>query len=159
MTDTNSSVQTTANMHTIGVGATQHNYVNSMQTNTGQITTTAQQCNNAFVCGQNNEKLNGRIDDLEKRISAIEETDCEKKRLLKEASGVMCSFKYCIFGIPVVLFVSLIIDQCVFGKDVQWLNIVSIVLGLGAVVEFLFIPKLWHELDKRVEKLEELNKK
>ena len=124
-------------------------------TQTSDNTSSTFGCSSAYLCGQQNLEVMQRLENVEARLTQVEETSAEKRSCLKRAESLLLVFKVVLIACPVVLFIALAIVQYFCYKDSTLLNVVSGVIGVAAVVECILLPILWKSVELRVEKIEE----
>ena len=118
-------------------------------------TSSTQSCPSAYYCGQQNTELKQRIEDLEERLSHVEETADEKRSFLKKAENLLMVFKIVLVAMPVTLFVALAIVQYFVYDDSDLLNWVTGIIGIATVFECFLLPSLWKSIDSRLAKVED----
>lgn len=118
-------------------------------------TSSIQFCPSAYTCGQQNTELKQKVEELEERLSQVEETAIEKRAFLKKAESLLMVFKIVLVAIPVTLFIALAIVQYFVYDDSKLLNWVTGIIGIATVHECFLLPVLWKSIDSRLEKVEE----
>lgn len=127
---------------------------NAMPTSTTDPGSSTPQCN-PYFCGQQNSELQRRVELLERKLSALEETAEDKRRFFNKAESLLTVFRVVLIAIPIVLFIALCIIQYFCYDDSKLLNIATAVIGLASVVECVLLPTLWKQTADKVKAIEE----